>query len=113
MDSDFTASTRALRTWRTSLLEGARRFERIFTGGSSISLPLERAEATDRGVDIPEFWEGVFGLSIHGFSLGVAGVVYCERAVRERSQRFGTHTPTRTRQAATSRLPLVGEYDEG
>lgn len=44
--------------------------------------------------------------STHGFSGGIRGTVYCATAGRERSQRLGAHTPTRTRQAATRRFAL-------
>ena len=46
-------------------------------------------------------------LSIHGFAGGNWGVVYCERAEMERSNRSGSQTPTRTRQAATRRFALL------
>ena len=49
-----------------------------------------------------------FERSIHGFSGGIRGTVYCARALRDMSHRLGTQTPTRTRQAATSRLELQG-----
>ena len=44
--------------------------------------------------------------SIHWFSGGSWGVVYCDRAVRLRSHLFGAHTPMRTRHAATSCFAL-------
>ena len=47
--------------------------------------------------------------SIHGFSGGILGTVYWATAERERSQRLGAQTPTRTRHAATSRLALQYE----
>lgn len=64
----------------------------------------------DRDGEGLEHWDesfDVFGFSIHGFSLGGAGVVYWERAAIERSQRLGAHTPTRTRHAEVMRLPLL------
>lgn len=36
-------------------------------------------------------------------------MVYWESAARERSQRLGAHTPTRTRHVAMTRLKLVGK----
>ena len=51
-----------------------------------------------------------FALSIHGFSGGVSGTVYCFRAARDKSHFFGPHTPTSTRQAAKSRFPLLNLY---
>ena len=46
------------------------------------------------------------GLSIQTDSGGVLGTVYCVSAARERSERLGAQTPTRTRHAATSRFAL-------
>jgi len=48
-------------------------------------------------------------LSIQGLSAGIWGVVYWESAAKERSQRFGAQTPTRTRQAAMTRFRLFDE----
>ena len=45
--------------------------------------------------------------STHGFSGGTRGTVYCATAGRDKSHRFGAHTPTSTRQAATRRFALV------
>lgn len=50
--------------------------------------------------------------STHGLSAGVIGVVYCESAESDRSQRLGVHTPTKTRHAATSRLALMAPEDQ-
>lgn len=47
-----------------------------------------------------------FERSIHGFSGGIRGTVYCAIALRDMSHRLGAQTPTRTRQAATRRLAL-------
>lgn len=44
--------------------------------------------------------------STQGLSGGTGGVLYWESAARERSQRLGAHTPTRTRHAAMTRLKL-------
>lgn len=44
----------------------------------------------------------LFGRSIHGFSGGVSGTVYCFKAVPDKSHFLGVQTPTSTRQAATS-----------
>ena len=46
------------------------------------------------------------GLCTHGFSFGILGVVYGDRAVSERSHFFGAQMPMRTRQAAIKRLAL-------
>jgi len=46
------------------------------------------------------------GLCTHGFSFGILGVVYGDRAASERSHFFGAQTPMRTRQAAIKRLAL-------
>jgi hypothetical protein len=53
----------------------------------------------------------VLGLSTHGFSFGVRGVVYCESAASESSQRFGAQRPNSTRQVATNRFALVIEHN--
>lgn len=55
----------------------------------------------------PEFDGEVIGLSIHGFSGGVLGVVYGDRSDSDRSHFFGAHTPTSTCQAAIMRFALI------
>ena len=56
----------------------------------------------------PEFdGEEFLGLSIHGFSGGVLGVVYEDRSDSDRSHFFGAHTPTSTCQAAMMRFALI------
>ena len=85
--SDFAASALDLRTCRITLRVGGRCLLTNVTGGSF----------TIGGVSI---------FCTHRLSGGVAGVVYCERAARGRSQCFGAQTPTNTRHAATRRLAL-------
>ena len=67
----------------------------------------EEAEADMEGVTGRDF-ALAFERSIHGFSGGIRGTVYCATAGRDKSHRFGAQTPTRTRQAATTRLTLLG-----
>ena len=63
--------------------------------------------------DVPDA-EGVMGRerafaferSIQGFSGGIRGSVYCARAWKDISHRFGAQTPTSTRHAATRRFAL-------
>jgi len=76
-----------------TLRVGGRRFRTDVTGGSS----------TVGGAIV------CFVLCTHGFSGGIAGVVYCERAAKGRSQLLGAQTPTNTRHAATSRLALMNK----
>ena len=70
------------------------------------------ADAVGEGSDadgvIGRDFDLAFERSIHGFSGGIQGTVYCATAERERSHFLGTQTPTRTRQAATRRLALQG-----
>lgn len=102
----LTASTRALNTWRTSLLEGGRRLGRALTGGSADEA-FTVGELDVNGLELAaESETGVLGRSTHGFSGGVCGVVYWESAARDRSHRLGTHTPTKTLQAAMIRFAL-------
>jgi hypothetical protein len=102
--------------WRMMRREGGRRFGRAWTGGSSISVGPSVGLGSGLVVlDSVSFLGGVlgFGLSIHGFSFGFSGVVYCERAAIESSHRFGVQTPKSTRQAATKRFALgvcPGQY---
>src|SRR5882762_1531690 len=76
--SDFAASTLDLKTCRMILRVGGGRFWTDLTGGSS----------TVGGAMVP------LVCCSHGFAAGVGGVVYCERAAKDRSQRFGAQTPT-------------------
>jgi hypothetical protein len=82
----------------------------------SLSLPVSLASAApedalggaefrevDRG-EVDEDGLGSLLRSIHGFSGGRRGIVYCATASRERSHFLGAQTPTRTRQVATRRL---------
>lgn len=86
--SDFAASALDLKTCLMILRVGGRRLRADVTGGSS----------------------SVGGAMVFcKLSPWAAGVVYCERAARDRSQRFGAQTPTNTRHAATSRLALVNK----
>ncbi len=48
----------------------------------------------------------LLGRSIHGFSGGVSGTVYCFRAATDISHFLGVQTPTRTRQAVMSLFAL-------
>lgn len=105
------ASARARRTWRISLREGGRRRLRDDDAGTEVDWGvLEDADEeplTGSGSALPEMRRGLtLERSIHSFSAGRAGVVYCERALNERSHFFGIHTPTRMRHAATRRFTL-------
>lgn len=86
------ASALDLKTCLMILRVGGRRLRAVLTGGSS----------------------GIVVRCTHGLSPGegVVGIVYCESAASDRSQRFGTHTPTKIRHAARSRFALIGTISQ-
>lgn len=104
--------------------DGGRGDGRVFAGGSALcdssgvrktlggaialvdssAEPGDSADDEDGAAGVGAV-EGI-GRSIHGFSLGMSGVVYCESAATGNSQRLGAQMPTRTRHAAMIRLAL-------
>lgn len=99
-----------------SLREGGRRRLREDVGAVREEEPVDGP-----GAEVSAGWATVaastlcvlsFERSIHSFSAGTAGIVYCESAFSERSHFFGIHTPTSTRHAATRRFTLSGDQNE-
>lgn len=85
--------------------EGGRFFLRDLVGlpfGDEFSGPEDDVGAGVDDLDLDRTRER----SIHWFSGGNCGVVYCERAFKLRSHFFGAHTPMRARHAATNRFAL-------
>ena len=111
--SALEASNRARRTCRMTRRVGGRRLlpadragedglPDASEGAGEIALELSGPGVTGRDFAF------AFERSTHGFSGGTRGTVYWATAERDRSHRLGAHTPTSTRQAATSRLALLG-----